>query len=150
MNSPKQFDPSISLEDDVALQAIEALEAQSVNPNPRPLIPEDPVVPETVIEPVKPVPMPPIPVAAPEPATVITPAQPAIQPDVQPPITVAPEPPVPADPASKMAAELANAPARTQTFRFFVNQKRQLRPIPIAILVTILIGIGVVTYTLVR
>jgi len=150
MNSPKQFDPSISLEDDVALQAIEALEAQSVNPNPRPLIPEDPVVTETVIEPVKPVPMPPIPVASPEPPTVITPAQPAIQPDVQPPITVAPEPPVPADPASKMAAELANAPARTQTFRFFVNQKRQLRTIPIAILVIILIGIGVVTYTLVR
>jgi len=148
MTDQKNFDPSISLEDDVALQAIEALEAQSIDPHPKPLIPPTPT------EPIAPAVAPPTavvePVAAPQP--VIEPIAPPVQPPVQPaaPAIAQPAPiperPTPSDPASKMAAELANAPAKVQSFHFFIDQKRHIKPVPTALAGLGVIALGVSAY----
>jgi len=140
MKPPVQFDPSMSLEDDVALQAIEALEAQSVDPNPKPLIPdESTVIPEVGIAPAPPAPVQPQPVApTPQPQPIITPTPaPVVQPTLS-------------DPASKMAAELANAPTKVQTFHFFITQKRHIQPALLAILIIVAVAAAAGIYYVVQ
>jgi hypothetical protein len=159
-----------SPEEDATLLAIEALEAQSVDPNPEPLIrdprdmvaprtiPTPPVVPKSVqvIEPVIPPTAPALaPIAVPEPVTPIE-LTPEPIPEPAPivetaPAPVTPEPVVPEKPkkpattAEEMADELAHAPA-TSPFQFFLHQKPPRTPFIILGVVVLLIGAGVAIY----
>lgn len=151
-----------SPEEDATLLAIEALEARSVDPNPRPLhAPRDVPVPER--RPAS-IPTAPTPTVVPPTPKVIEPivAKPIIEPPVviapisapapvQPKPQVAPAHIIPAKPKKKgtpseeMAEELASAPA-SSGFQFFANQKPPRKPFIIVGLVLIVIAIGVGAY----
>lgn len=160
--------PTINPEDDVALQAIEALEAQSIDPNPEPFIPVSrpapmvaprptpaPVAPKPKpVEPVKPVVVTPIvpkipaPVAKPAPTPTVAPAPPKqeVKPKPTAPDVVAPK--KPKKPAEAIAEALANAP-ETVPYRPFVKQKLQAKPFIIGaavFVVVALFGVGIYIY----
>lgn len=155
-----------SPEEDATLLAIEALEARSVDPNPKPLnapietpepvvqptpalVPPTPPTPK-VIEPVltRPVSEPPKPIAiVPKPAPVI--AQPSITPESNP-TPIAPlKPKKRGTPSEEMAEELASAPA-TSRYQFFAGQKAPRKPFIIIGLIVIVIAIGVAAYLTLR
>lgn len=160
-------------EEDATLLAIEALEARSIDPNPRPWnapretpVPERPVVAPAprVIEPVisKPVVQPPQTASKPvesikpietKPVTPVThtsPPTPAVDTKsvVKP---VAPVPVVPPKPkkhlttSEKIAEELANAPAPSR-FQFFSYRNPPRKPFVIIGIIVVIIGIGVAAY----
>lgn len=148
-------DQTTSPEEDATLLAIEALEARTVDPDPRPLnapretpvpprqtpapiAPPKPIEP-IVIKPVAPTPKPdvtPIPIvtAAPTPAPV--PRQ----------VTPAPKPKHPSTPSEEMAEELEGAPATSSGFQFFTNQKPPRKPFIIIGIAVVIVGIGVAAY----
>jgi hypothetical protein len=153
-----------SPEEDATLLAIEALEARTVDPNPRPLnapreipvpprvAPTPPVTPK-VIEPIiaKLAASAPKPIAVPKPAlvpikttaTVII-SEPKIV-DVVPVPVTPPKPKKSSTPAEEMAEELAAAPA-SRGFQFFINQKPPRRLFIIVGIIVVLVGAGVAVY----
>jgi hypothetical protein len=161
-DTPTSPEPPIpaSPEDDPRLQAIEALEARVVDPNPGPLdldkLGAKPVV--------TPAPLPNVP--APDPVVQPVPVKPRLETTaLQAPITPAPEKPiappqvpiqevkkveekpkVPKTPAAEMAEELANAPATRPPFQFFLHQKASRQQIYIAVAIIGVIILGVLAY----
>lgn len=158
-----------SPEEDATLLAIEALEAQSVNPHPLPWRPlgarevkpvaprEAPVAPpvvtkinEPVIQIHTPMPKPPV---VPMP---ITPTPAAPTPITVPPKAITTPPPKPekpkrpATPAEAIADALANIPASTKRFQFFINQKPPRKPFIIVGVAVLIVGLVVVTYFAIR
>jgi hypothetical protein len=147
-----------SPEEDSALLAIEALEARTVDPNPRPLnMPrETPVPPRPT----------PVPIASPkviEPI-IAKPIAPTPKPDITPvhthapapiaaarptptpaPVVAPPKPKRPSTPAEEMAEELQAAPV-TLGFQFFANQKPPRKRFIIIGIIIVVAGIGVAAY----
>jgi len=149
-------------EEDATLLAIEALEARTVDPDPKPLnapvtasvvpppAPVPPKVVEPVVKPVTPAPVQPVkptPPAAPKPAPVAPVAPPKTIAEVKPAQapTIPPKPKKPATPSEKMAEELTHAPT-TKGFQFFANQKPPRKPFIIVGIILILIAAGVAYY----
>jgi hypothetical protein len=158
----------VSPEDDPNLQAIEALEARSIDPNPGPLdldklmkaapVPARPaqsVKPAaTKLAPLRPqvAPRPAVQPATPVARPVATPI--AAQKPVEETVVVAPikpiekpvveKPKVPKTPAEEMSEELATIPSMRPPFQFFLRQKASRKQIGIAIgvLVVIILGVG--------
>jgi hypothetical protein len=146
---------TVSPEEDATLLAIEALEARSVDPDPRPLnaprkvavpprkVPVAPPVPVKVIEPVIPPHAPvPQPITPPQPAPIVIKAEPK-------PIALPPKPVKPATPAEAIADALAHAPV-TKGFQFFLNQHAPRKPFIIIGVVVIVIAAGVAAYFTLR
>jgi hypothetical protein len=146
---------TVSPEEDAILLAIEALEARSVDPDPRPLnaprevavpprpAPVAPPMPVKVIEPVIPVPTPVLrPITPPQPAPIIIKEAPK-------PIALPPKPVTPVTPAEAIADALAHAPA-TKGFQFFLNQHAPRKPFIIIGAVVIVIAVGVGAYLILR
>ncbi|MBC7564963.1 hypothetical protein H7100_01885 [Candidatus Saccharibacteria bacterium] len=152
-----------SPEEDATLLAIEALEARSVDPNPRPLnAPREVPVPERrpapalplvhvapkVIEPVlaKPVIEPPKKVII-QPQTMTAVAPTPVRPKLdEVPIQVAPaKPKKKGTPSEEMAEALAAAPS-TSGFQFFANQKPPRKPFIVIGVVLVIIAVGVGAY----
>lgn len=158
-DAPKNPLDDINPEDDVELQAIEALEARTVDPNPGPLrVPtrhRDQPVPERVItpepKPVEKVIVPAPVVEAPKPAKVIAPVvappkpQPVAAPKVEPKIIQKPEPKaVPLTASAQMDNELAKAPPLNvaQTIRQFFGKQKSSHPSAIIVVLVLLILIA--------
>ena len=152
MNPPNNYDQPISPEDDAMLQAIEALEAQTIDPDPKPLVPETPATPAPVIA---------TPAAAPEPAPapVVTPppvATPLTAIEPTPVTTEAPTAPLtpessttPTDPSSAIAAALARGPEATtpqSTYQPFPKKKLGKKPLLIILAIILVAGLGVGGY----
>jgi hypothetical protein len=156
----------ISPEDNAALQAIEALEARSVDPNPGPLnldvLTQKPMTKQDIAKPAAPVsvtltpaqviqPTKPTVTVVPKPKPVVIPAVPATPvpapiKEVQKSAPVPEKPKVPKTPAEEMADELANVPATRPSFQFFMRQKASRKQIMIAVTVVIVIILGVSGY----
>lgn len=148
-----------SPEEDATLLAIEALEARSVDPNPRPLT-EDPsrvaprpaptvppIQPKATIEPVK---APTLVVSAPQPVQPKPvepekPAEPKPIPESKPVVIQEVKPKKPATTAEEIAEALAGAPAPSR-YPFFAYSKPPRKPFIILGVVVILIGLGAVAY----
>ncbi|MDB5180203.1 MAG: hypothetical protein JWN12_835 [Candidatus Saccharibacteria bacterium] len=129
-----------SPEEDSALLAIEALEARTIDPDPRPLN-----APRETSVPPRPTPMPTASPKVIEPV-ITQPITPTLKPDVTPkPVVVAPKPKQPSTPSEEMAEELEAAPA-TSSFQFFANQKPPRKPFIIIGIVVVIAGIGVAAY----
>jgi hypothetical protein len=134
-SKPTDSDVPINPEDSPRLQAIEALEAREVDPNPKPYDPNSlrsqphvhapepkapalkPVEPPKTIEPVKPV-------APEEPVTPIdaTPDAPVPKPVEAPAPKPAPKPKRPKSLPEEMAEEIATLPPTRAPFQFFHDQ----------------------------
>jgi len=151
-DAPKNPLDDINPEDDVELQAIEALEARTVDPNPGPLrvptrhrdqpVPERTVAPEPkpVEKPIAPTPVV-APVIKPQPVKVAPPVIEVVKPKPKPEPEVAP-----LTTSDQMNNELAKAPPLNvaQTIRQFFGKQNSSRPsaIIVAIITLILIAIG--------
>jgi hypothetical protein len=144
-------------EEDPNLLAIEALEARTVDDDPKPLsAPRDiPVPPRTVptpaptpkvIEPIiaKPIPVVPKPVE-PKPAPVITKPIVALPPAE----VIPPKPKKPATTAEAIAEELAHAPA-THGFQFFINRAAPRTPFVVGGIILVVVALGVGAYFILR
>ncbi|HEY8886139.1 MAG TPA: hypothetical protein VIM31_01415 [Candidatus Microsaccharimonas sp.] len=160
-NSPPA--QSSSPEEDTTLLAIEALEARTVDPDPRPLnapreipVPErhipTPTVTPKVIEPIiaKPAPSAPQPVTAAQTPIEVKPTPIIVNPapkvvNLPPAPIVPPKPKKPATPSEEMAEELASAPSLSG-FQFFANQKAPRKPFIIVGIAVVIIGAGVAAY----
>ena len=152
---------NISPEDDATLQAIEALEARSIDENPAPFIPvaapkpapvakvalKPVVAPIEEPEVVPPTPAP-APIVAPPPqvqAPKPTPA-PEIQRPIDPPIvhpTPPPKPTVPKKPSEAIAEELENAPApasRWHPFAIKVPNPKAMKTMAVIIGIILVVG----------
>lgn len=146
-------DQATSPEEDATLLAIEALEARSVDPNPRPLnappreipVPERPIAAPVTPKVIEPVITAPKPVVQPTPIVIQPVPKPPIAPVPAPAPVVAPKPKRHATPSEEMAEELAGAPA-SFGFQFFANQKPPRKPFIVVGIIVIVIGIGVAAY----
>jgi hypothetical protein len=162
-------DQTTSPEEDATLLAIEALEARSVDPNPRPWnapreipVPARPATPPVAPKVIEPV--------VPNPATQtlqshtelkVAPLHANVQPApaeiklTPPPVAPTPAPvtkPQPkkhATPSEEMAQELATAPT-SKAFQFFINQKPPRKPFIIIGSIVVVIGLGVAAYFTLR
>jgi len=150
MNPPNNYNQPISPEDDAMLQAIEALEAQTVDPDPKPLVPETPVTPAPVVVTPAPEPIPtPVitPAPVPTPLTVIEPTPVTTEAPTAP---ITPEPATaPTDPSSAIAAALARGPETTtpkSTYQPFPKKKLGKKPLLIILAIILVAGLGVGGY----
>jgi len=154
-DAPKNPLDDINPEDDVELQAIEALEARTVDPNPGPLrvparhrdqpVPERTVMPEPkpvdkpIEKPVVKAPVPPV--IKPQPVKVTPPVVEVVKPEPKPEPKAAP-----LSTSDKMNNELAKAPPLNvaQTIRQFFGKQKASHPsvIIVAIIIVILIAVG--------
>lgn len=162
-------DQTISPEEDSKLLAIEALEARTVDPNPRPLI--DPNPPRDIPVPArsspvavqkpeapKPIVVAPKPlVPAPKPIADVTPVTTAPTPTIHIPpqpepahvTALPPKPKKKGTPSEEMAEELAAAPTTTG-FQFFAGQRSARKPFVVIAIIVVVIAIGVGAYFFTR
>ena len=136
-----------SPEEDAALLAIEALEAQSVDldtPKSAPAVSIPTPAP-------KPTPIPPKPTEVIKPVAVVGTPAPAVIPK---PVAVAPTPKPeiapqqkkPSTPAEEIAEALSSDTPGPKRFQFFINQKPPRLPFVIGGIVAVVVGLGVAAY----
>jgi hypothetical protein len=144
---PTASNQSINPEDDAMLQAIEALEARTVDPDPEPYTPSASRPPAPIIVP-KPVVIP-VPVAPKVMEPVLAKAAVAAttviaNPPEKPPAPKPVRPSVPKTPAVEIAEELANAPATSPEdapFQPFPKRKPSKKSLLAIVGVIVLIGL---------
>ena len=153
--------PETSPEEDIALLAIEALEARTVDPNPKPWSPSPRPKAAVLAEPVPIIQPVPIAVVHPEPAKIVKPQVikstelvPKIVVKAKPEVVVAPPVVIekikkPSTPAEEMAEALANAPAMSY-FQFFLRQHTPRKAFIIIGMAVIVVGLVTAVYFAVR
>ena len=169
MNPPNNTPPNpvdlINPEDDVELQAIEAIEAREVDLDPAPLrmrVAPRPVAPRPVVQTPAPAPAKPVivatpavikqatPAPAPKAAAPPIPAKPVAAP-VKKPVIIAPKP-IPTTPSSQMAAELEKAPPLNTAqliLQFFGRHTASKQPVMIvSIAVAAIVVIAIICFVI--
>jgi hypothetical protein len=153
--------PETSPEEDIALLAIEALEARAIDPNPEPWSPSPRPKAAVLAEPVPIIQLEPATVVRLEPVKIVKPLviksiepMPKVIVKTKPEVVVTPPIAIekikkPLTPAEAMAEALANAPAMSY-FQFFLRQHAPRKVFIIIGIAVVVIGVAAVIYFTVR